>query len=188
MKGMPLSATLRVAPANLKQRRAGRLAGRHLLADAQTAGPETTTPTGKLDTVMYGNSRQWRIKCQLSLAAPRRDHEFGRLEVEHRRIGPDVIGLGRLAVEHHTSRGRRRVQGIVQPQIAGNVPQAGTAHLPERGQQIFDHELGVTAANQHQIALQDAIDKFAVQIETGLPAVIGPQLQQAGVSGQQFDT
>ena len=117
----------------------------------------------------------------------------GELKVEHVQVGEQGVGLHQergvgvvaVVVEMRLAVGQPEV-GIVQHQVALDLTDAVGAQVAQQLPEALLGELGVTGADQKQVALEHVAVQFPVGVNAGVPFEAGAEQLQRRVGGQQL--
>ena len=112
--------------------------------------------------------------------------EDQRLEVDQQAVGCDVVGAERLAVEFGGVAGLGREDMAVEHDVAAHAVHAPGLQRGKGGGNALQHQLGVAAALDVQVAIQHTVFERAVGIEAGFPGVVGAQGVERGKGGDQL--
>ena len=110
----------------------------------------------------------------------RREFEFHRLEIDEERVGADVVGLQRLAIERRRIVRNRREERAIEDEIAVDDGETLGPHRRHEPLPLLQRDLGIAAALQDEVAPEHAIDQRAAEIRRRLPAVIGAEEFERG--------
>ncbi len=79
------------------------------------------------------------------------------MKIHEERARKHVIAAERLAIEVAAATGRNVEERIVDHQVPGHVRYAGQHDLPHEEPEPLGHEIRITIALEHQIALEPAV-------------------------------
>ncbi len=114
------------------------------------------------------------------------ESELDGLEVHQERIGADVVAAARLAVElAGIVRGRAEI-AAVDDDVAADLAQAARPELVRGLPQALVGELGIAAAADHEVAIEDPGGELAHDQEIGMESERGTEQVERRVRGEQL--
>ena len=121
-------------------------------------------------------------------AAPGFDDHLERVEVDEEGVGGRVVRPVRPAVELP----RRRLPGDREPGVVDDEParnrlEAARPHRREEPPELLDHQLGVPAPDQHEVAVEAPLPDRPGHVDASLPLMVRPQLLQGREGGDDLD-
>ena len=117
----------------------------------------------------------------------RHEGELHRLEIDQQRVGPGVVGAGRLLVETRGVVIGGGEIGAVEHEIAADFAQPPAAQVAQQQPEIFQRELGIAPAFQHEIAFEHAAAQRAGRIGLGHPLEGGAEQLERGIGSDELD-
>ena len=112
--------------------------------------------------------------------------EADRLVVEQQRVRCCVVRAQALAVEGRRVAGADREGRLVEQHVAADLADAIGADPVRQQPEVFDHQFGVAAAADRQIAVEHVAPQRTGREGLGLPCVGRPQHAQRRVGGHQL--
>ncbi|MNE42330.1 hypothetical protein D3C80_1364500 [compost metagenome] len=141
----------------------------------------------RLDLVVDTDGGDRWFNRDQHLAAIVAGNEAQGLEVDQQGVGLDQEGfvdVAAIIVEHRQL--RLDEMAAVQYQVAGDGLHAVGTQVTHQQPEFFHVQLGVTAALEVQVALQNAVVQCAIGVELGFPLVGGAKHFQCRVSSDQL--
>lgn len=121
-----------------------------------------------------------------ALAWFRNEFEDQCLEIHQQAVRPGVVGAQGIVVEGGGIVRGQVEHAVVQQDVAVDGAHALVLDGAHQVLKAFQHQLGIAAALDQQIAVQHPILDIALGKDARLPEMAGPEQIEAGVSGDQL--
>ena len=162
--------------------------GREGAGDVEAEGEVPAAARPELGPDPQPEARHRRIGPRPHFAAPGFDDHVERVEVDEERIGRRVVRPVRPAVELPGGRlPGDREPGVVDDEPARDRLEAARPHRREEPPEPLDHQEGVPAPDQHEVAVEAPLPDRPGHVDAGLPLVVRPQLLQGREGGDDLD-
>ena len=136
----------------------------------------------------HGDAIERRIGCQAGRATGRGRHEAQPQcgEVDHQRIGTDVVGARALAVERPGIVRRQAPRAAIHHDVALDFAHPLLPQAAQQAPQALQGQRRITFADQVEIAVENAIDRCLVGEHAGLPGMRRAEHVEGGEGGDQL--
>ena len=133
------------------------------------------------------DGRRRRHDLDLADLRIRRHPEFDGLEVDHQRVGQDVISAIRPSIERARILRRQGERRIVDHDVAvDRLETPGPQHV-HKAPPAFQGHVGIAAALQNEVAVEHTVVQFAAKQRARVPDKRGSEQVQTGECGEQLD-
>ena len=140
-----------------------------------------------LDLIVDADARNRRLHRDQHLARIVTRYKAQGFEVDHQSVGFDqerLVFVIAVIVEHRQLRLFEEI--AIQYQVAGDLLHAVGPQIAHQQPELLHVELGVAAALEVQVALQNTVVQGAVGVELGFPLVGRAEHFQSCIGGHQF--